>query len=335
MQHILSFGVKVLKWFLKVFAVFVLLIFVLVMVILLSSLFSENFISIQTQHFDVWAYLSDFFHSSYDYVLFNISMFLLVGVPVLAMIGTLIKFLLGIKKSFRYVLLIAIILWVIGWGFFVYSIVPVFDDYSEKGSVKSHYAQYMPPEKTIYLKMKETDEEKDDEKFGIKIYNKVLYSEDEKSKNIGFPAVVIKRSKDDSLRINIIQSALAKNYKQARNMAKNIHYEFTINDSILELASFYEIPKEDRFHFQKVKVVVEIPQKRYVYLSKNLRYYLESAGNNVDAEEYEMLGKRWLMGIEELQCVEQCDEWNNVHKKSKKYIKKEESNENDEEENED
>ncbi len=316
-QHILSFGVKLLKWSLKSFAVLVLLVFVFVMVVLLSSLFNKNFISIQTEHFDVWAYLSDFFPSSYDYVVFTLSLFLLVGVPVLAMMGALIKFLFQIKKPFRYLLLIAIVLWIIGWGLFVYSIVPVFDEYSEKGSVKLHFAQYVLPQKTIYLKMNNTDEEKDTKTFSIKILNKILYSENEKNKNIGFPSVVLKHSQDDSLRITIIQTALSKNYKEAKNLAKNIHYQFSINDSIIELAPSYEIPKEDKFHFQKVKIIIEIPQNRYIYLSKNMRYYLESAENNVDAEEYEMVGKRWLMGMEELQCVEHCEEWNNAHQSRK------------------
>lgn len=320
-QYIFDFIYGVGKWFLKTISIFLVLIFAIIILVLLSSLFSENYISINSRSYDFSGTLSDFFANPFEYTAFKLSILFLIGIPVLMLVSGLIKFIFNIKKSLKYLGIVALILWLAGWGLLLISVIPLTENFSEKTYSKSQITQYVLPNKTIFIKMKEIEEDNENEGFQIKVFNKIFYSENDKEKNLGFPSVVIKKSKDDSLRINIINSAIAESKKQARQLAQNIKYDLDIKDSTIELSPQYIIPKEDKFHFQKTKVVIEIPQNRYVYFSKNMKYYLNDAENNIDADEYDMVGKRWLMGIDHLQCIEQCDDISNIrrHKNHKKH----------------
>ncbi|GAB4452760.1 MAG: PspC domain-containing protein [Bacteroidia bacterium] len=325
-QYILDFIYGVGKWFLKTISIFLVLIFVFIILVLLSSLFSENYISINSRSYDFSSTLSDFFANPFEYTAFKLSILFLIGIPVIMLVSGLIKFIFNIKKSLKYLGIVALILWLAGWGLLIISVIPLTENFSEKTYSKSQITQYVLPNRTIFIKMKEIEEDNEDDGFQIKVFNKIFYSENNKEKNLGFPSVVIKKSKGDSLRINVINSAVAESKKQARQLAQNIKYDLDIKDSIIELSPQYIIPKEDKFHFQKTKVVIEIPQNRYVYFSKNMKYYLDDAENNIDADEYDMVGKKWLMGIDHLQCMEQCDDISNIksHKKHKEWEEEEE-----------
>lgn len=307
-SQILIFILKTGKIILKVFSVFVLLISLIIVVALLSSLFTDSIISIHSKNFELSTFLSDFFVTPFNFTLFNLSVFLLIGIPFIALMIVTFKFLFNIKRKIRYLGITLIILWILGWGMFVYSIIPVAENYSEKSFSSSQISQYILPNKTIYIKMIENDEtENDEENFKISINHKIFYSETNKKKILGFPSVIVQKSKDDSLRIKVISSAVAENSKKAREYAQNILYSYNIQDSIIELKPSYDIPANDKFHFQKVKVIIQVPANRYVYFSKNMKLYLDDAENNIDAETYEMVGKKWLMGIEHLQCLENCN----------------------------
>lgn len=322
-QYLLNFIESTGKVILKFFALFFIFVFAFILFLLLAMMFSDSYVSIYSTHFTTSSMLSDFFVSPFVSFLFLLSLFFLIGVPLIVLISSLIKFIFNIKRKIKYMGITALILWIIGWLLLFYSATHSIKNFSEKAFHTTQFTQYILPNKTIYIKMMEDDEYKDEDGLKIRVANKFLFSSNQNDASIGFPSVIIKKSKDDSLRIKIIQSALAGNKTDAKQLSKNINYEFNINDSIIQLANKYNIPKEDKFHFQRVKIIIEIPQNRTIYLSKNLEYYLSEAENNIDADEEDMVGKTWKMGMEHLQCLEQCDEISNIkkehHNKNKKH----------------
>lgn len=332
--EVLQFIIKIIKWSTKAFVIFVFFICLFILAVLLASIFGEPNVYISTQVFNSSLIISQFFDNTFQYILFKIAIFLILVVPILYLLSLLITLLFNIKKRFKYISFTALILWISGWFLFVPIIIQVIDKYSEKGYKKTAIAKYLIPNKTIYIKMNEVNEDMDidEKKFVIKLSNIFYYSSENSNKNIGYPTVFLRKSNDDSLRINIIYSALAETIKQAKKYAQNIQYSFSINDSIIELNPFFNISKEDPFHFQRVKLIIEIPSNRYVYLSKNMKHFLIDVENNLNLDEDELVGKKWLMGIDQLQCVENCDEYKEKYHQSKiNKIK----DENDEEENDD
>ncbi|RME17994.1 MAG: PspC domain-containing protein, partial [Bacteroidetes bacterium] len=337
LQHLLNFIYGTGRTILKIFAVFITLVLVFILIVLIGSMFGNTYVVIDTNRFVSTFSFFDFFTNSVYGFMFSLSLFLLIGIPVLLIVSVLIKFIFNIKRKVKYLGPIALILWLLGWGLLVYSVMDIAVKYSEKSVQTTTLSNYILPHQTIYIRMSENDGGyKDEENFRISIGHKLFYSEDETKASIGFPSVYIKKSKDDSLRIKIVQSALAENKKKARYFTENIQYSINIKDSIIELSPSYNIPKADKFHFQKVNVWIEIPQNRYVYFSKNLNHYLNYAPNNIDADEEDMVGKKWLMGIDHLQCLEYCDEISNVrhqhkHRHKKKSDEKEKQKEYEEE----
>jgi len=330
-SQILNFIIKTGKVILKIFSIFVLFISFLVVVTLLSTLFSDSLILIHSKKFDLNTTLSDLFVTPLNFTLFKISLLLLIGIPFVALLIVTFKFLFNIKRKIRYLGITLLALWVFGCGMFLFSIIRFAENYSEKSSTSSQISQFVLPNKTIYIKMMENyDTDNDEENFKIIINHKIFYSKRHKKKILGYPSIIVQKSKDDSLRIKVITSAIAENSQKARELAQNIQYSYNIQDSIIELKPSFEISSKDKFHFQRVKVIIQIPTNRYVYFSKNLKHYLDDAENNIDAEPYEMIGKRWLMGIDHLQCIENC----NTTKKTKNR-KENEDKEKDEDEEED
>lgn len=331
-QYLLNFIYTTGKGLMKFFAVLFMIISAFILMILFVITFGDTDIYLNSKHFNISHSLSDFFTHPFQSILFSISLFFVIGIPLILLITNLIKFIFNIKRKVKYAGLVALILWLTGWGLLAYSTINAAETFSEKSYNTTQFTQYIPSGKTLYIKMTEDDENPEDE-MSIKLSNKILYSSNDNKASFGFPYVVVKKSKDDSIRIKIIRSARSENIKQAKMFANNIDYEINWKDSILELSSKYDIPKDDKFHFQRVKIIVEIPQNRYVYLSANLKHYLADAENNINADEEDMTGKKWLMGIDHLQCIESCDEMQNTHTKQHKKHKKdeedyEESNEN-------
>ncbi|MCX7727996.1 MAG: PspC domain-containing protein [Bacteroidia bacterium] len=330
-QSVLDFCYGIGKSILKFFSVFSIILLGIILILLIAVLFNDTYVSISSKNFITNASVSNFFTTPFKSILFSLSIFLLIGIPITVLIIKLFVFVFNIKKKVKYLSFVALILWIIGWGLLAYSITDTVSKFSEKAYQSTQTTTYIPSNKTLFIKMQNDEEYSDDKEFEIRVVNKLLISESTHHTSIGFPSVVIKKSEDDSTRIKIISSAVAENKREAKIFSKNIHYEFNLHDTIIELSSKYDIPKEDQFHFQKIKVIIEIPTGRYVYLSKSMENYLSEADNNIDADEEDMCGKKWLMGIEHLQCIENCDKIENTYQH--KHPHKKEVNSKEDEEN--
>ncbi len=304
---------KLGKIILKIISVFILMICLLVLFVLLAGMFGKNVININSSYYTFHDHISHFFSSNFHYWLFMVSLLLIIGVPIISGIIGAVKLLFGIKKKLKWIVISSIIIGIIGGFLFFYTIIPVAQNFSKKSQVKNTYSQYLLPQKTLYVQMNtiKNSEEQDDDNFSIE-FNP--FSNVEEELNYGHPSINIYKSKDDSIRITIVSEAFGKDKKSAKTCAQHINYQFAIQDSILDLSSQYIISQSDKFKFQHITVNIEMPKDRYIYLSKNLKKYLDDAENNIKAYEEDMVGKKWLMGYEELVCLQNCDDIANLRK---------------------
>lgn len=70
-------------------------------------------------------------------------------------------------------------------------------------------------------------------------------------------------------------------------------------------------------------IEVRVPKGKMIYLGKNMKHIMYDVRNETDTYDGDMVNRRWIMGDEELKCVD-CDGLETGHnKKWKDKIKEE------------
>lgn len=346
-QSLISYFLKFLSTtgivILKILSVFLLIVALIILIISMAPLFGESHFIINTTNdfFDANINVYNMFSNTWMYWLFKLSIFMSIGILSLIVIIASIKFILNIKKNTRILYFVLAIISIIGW-ILLMVILPYYTlkNFSEEVKIKKQYSHYIEPSKVIYLRVIDDENTKTKKaEMSIKILNHQIitniFNENEDKPSIGYPVINIIKSKDDSTRINFEILACGKDKHDAKNNAQSIEYKFFLQDSIIELPSHFSIGKSGRFNYQFLTITIEVPQNRYVYLSKNLKYYLsDNVENNINADVEDMAGKKWLMGYDGLICLEHCDEIANFKKHSYKDSKKKQKDETEDNEEE-
>ncbi|MBI3502358.1 MAG: hypothetical protein HY063_11245 [Bacteroidetes bacterium] len=66
-------------------------------------------------------------------------------------------------------------------------------------------------------------------------------------------------------------------------------------------------------------VEVRLPKGKTIYIGKNMNHILDDVQNETDTWDGDMVGRRWLMGAEELKCMD-CEGLEENHHKYSKHI---------------
>ena len=64
--------------------------------------------------------------------------------------------------------------------------------------------------------------------------------------------------------------------------------------------------KNEKWRAQQVHIELRVPKGKIVYISKNMKNIINGVHNETDTWDGDMVGRRWIMGTEELKCLD-CD----------------------------
>jgi phage shock protein PspC (stress-responsive transcriptional regulator) len=289
----------------KFFAAIFIMLGVFLLIALLASVFgfhSNNF------HF---GFNSGSVHLSLkqlDPRLFSLSILtlvLLLGVPFLMLIYSGIRMLFGLGKSSKLMRILAAILWGSGivLGFYLLSVLG--NDFSESNKIK-HSTFIKPSGNTLYLSLAEMSSENDEfDEFANKPHS--TFFEIKQGRVYGYyPSIDILPSPNDSFEVTVVNSARGATEKDALNRARNIQYNFSVKDSVLELDPAFFFKLEDKWRNQGVRIVVKVPRKKMIHLAKNLHPIIDNSdiANMLDADGDEMIDRTWIMTSDGLDCID-------------------------------
>ena len=334
-QKFITFLESVLGGFLKVFVKLLGVFMIVIGLALLVSIFGSMFGSINIIHTHNFSYaISDFYGSFFgnekQELIASIAVLLFVGIPLVMLVYAGFKLLLGIRKGNRLIGLGAGILWVIGLGLAIYSSLNIADQFSDEASSK----QVIPIAKTkcdtLYLRVKEIkewDNEQDhnEHHMSISIHKRLVISVDSANTYFGFPTIDIVRGETDSTEIVVYNEARGRDRKEALHFADNISYSLFQKDSLIEFMPYYSIPKDEKWRAQDVHVEIRLPKGKIVYLGKSMKHILWDIKNETDTWDGDMVSRRWIMGPEELRCLDCTGLEREKRGRWKKYMKEETS----------
>ncbi|MBT6417483.1 MAG: PspC domain-containing protein [Candidatus Marinimicrobia bacterium] len=116
----------------------------------------------------------------------------------------------------------------------------------------------------------------------------------------------IKRSDDDLFHLIVHYEAASNSSRSARGLAESISYNFLPAADGLLLKNYLKIRDDQPYAFQKVDLVLLVPEGRSVYLDESLKYMLDDVRNVTDTWDRRMVEHTWEMKKEGLTCTD-CD----------------------------
>jgi phage shock protein PspC (stress-responsive transcriptional regulator) len=88
------------------------------------------------------------------------------------------------------------------------------------------------------------------------------------------PELILATSADSIFRVSITRYAHGPSQKRSEDLAERIDYEFNADSNNIDLATMYQINKEDRIRIQDVKVTIEVPEGKSVKLDRKIERLL-------------------------------------------------------------
>jgi phage shock protein PspC (stress-responsive transcriptional regulator) len=230
---------------------------------------------------------------------------LVLGIPFLMLIYGGIRILFGLGKSNKILRIFAAILWGSGFvlGFYLVSVMGT--DFAESNKIKQS-TFLKPAGNTLYVRVAEVTKESE-EFYESKHKHHSSFFEIKNGQVYGYyPSVDILPSANDSFEITVLNSARGATEKEALNRARNIQYHFSVKDSVLELDPSFYFMLEDKWRKQEVRIVVKVPRKKMIHLSRNMQPLVHNSdiANVQDTNDDEMIDRTWIMTEDGLDCID-------------------------------
>ncbi|MBL7892509.1 MAG: PspC domain-containing protein [Bacteroidia bacterium] len=303
-------------------AVLMIIIGTLLVVALMASLFGVNSVRIlengQEASYSIREFGNILFNSVYQMDLAFLGIGLLLGVIFIRLIYGGFKILFKIPHTNRILRYTFTTLWITGLLISIYAGILFVRDFNVKAKTTHNVSLQEPGANILYLKVKTDpaiEADADDEyEEGINIHNKKmvivnnhrcnLVTFDEKKITLGPPDLNIIPGETDSFELIITTNARGETKKDAMNRAKKIKYNIVQTDSVIEFDHTFEIASEDKWRGQNVELTLKVPKNKMIYLDKSMRHIIYDIKNASNTLDEDMLKRRWVMGINELKCVD-------------------------------
>ena len=144
------------------------------------------------------------------------------------------------------------------------------------------------------------------------IFDLELMTAGNSTKLYGKPELDIKMAKTTEPKLIIKRQARAKRKQDAMERASKIDYSFVATDTSILFNGYFEIPEDELWRTQEVKLELHLPVGYSVYLSDELRKIIYDIDNVTNTYDGDMVGRRWMMTSSGLTCVD-CsgidDDW--------------------------
>ncbi len=278
----------------KIFGIALLFIGAIFAIVFAAMFFGEkSILSITPEGVNYFSYhgITEMIFGTSDIsVLATIGLILLIGIPIVGIFYAGLKLLFGIKNELKPLGIALTILWFAGiilCGISGFSLV---SDFSEKGSFEKNITVIQPQSNTLYL---DVDDEFFDEEHHHSQHDFQLKINDS-SAFIGNVNLNITKSENDSFQLKINFISRGETTKEAIDLAKNVNYGFSQQDSLLKFNTYYGISNQ-KWRNQKVKIELKVPEGKSVFLKDGMQEIIYDIENTTNTLDEEMTGKKWMM----------------------------------------
>ncbi|HOY31304.1 MAG TPA: PspC domain-containing protein [Bacteroidales bacterium] len=254
------------------------------------------------------AFSQMFFENPWQQHMALLTLMLLVGVPLLMLIFNSIRMIAGIKTKIKVVSITASLFWLTGLILAIFLTINIVGSFSEKSVVKQEVmlpqtretliidvADNLPDiSKTHYFDDGFFDSDPGDHDHFV--FNNCFFSDyDDKLVVYGFPKLKIIPSKTGTYKLTVIKFSRGTTLMNARRRAEAIGFETTMADSMLFINNYFLLAAGEKWRNQSVKLILEVPEGKSVYLTKNMENLVYDRNNLDGSWDFDMIGKKMYM----------------------------------------
>lgn len=200
---------------------------------------------------------------------------LVIIVPILYTLYKGINFFVSKEKPNSTIKKTVAAMWLAGVAISLLTLISIKKDFKYKTSQQTNYASFNTTGDTLYVNTTDHNtsfgfyfSEDEENNTPVKVVTGL-----EKTENgfiIGSPDFEIAVSEDSLFHIKQIVTAKGRNQKDAVNNSEYVFYNYTAKGDSLLLRNYYEIAKNGVWRKQNLKVILYIPQGKYVKFDENI-----------------------------------------------------------------
>lgn len=236
----------------------------------------------------------------------TIPIFLVVAIPIFALLYLGIRILFNFRARDRFIGLVAAGIWVFSIVILAFTIYSQAQSFMVRKSVTENVTLEQP-NPNRYLRIQATDNSENFYKESnrmIEIDEYALTKIDGKSVIIGKPSITIEKSSKKFPEIEFIRKARGSNKLTAEMNAKSIKYSYTIKDSVLNFDTYFVLPEGAKWKAQELTINLLIPDDYKIYVDFSMEDLLNAHQPKSDYWPNEMLEKKWEMKEKKLKELE-------------------------------
>jgi len=227
--------------------------------------------------------------------IFAITMFLIIIIPLIALIYGGLKMLLRFKANDRVIALTGLVLWIVSILFLVTTILFESTDYFAPGQVTTEQTLSPTNSDTLVVTM---NPDPDIEGFNNDWYYEededwyVLSDHDRMYSKIDLD---IEPSKDENYRVKVVKSSVGSGRPVLPGVTFLQDYNWSQEGDTLLLDPYFSKSKIHPFHLPEAEVVIKVPEGKYIQLDRSTKYFLDDVTGIPDEEVQSLAGKTFLI----------------------------------------
>ncbi|MEY4594753.1 MAG: hypothetical protein RIQ47_1163 [Bacteroidota bacterium] len=287
------------KAFVKLIAIFFLLLGLFVALAIFAALFGVVF---HLPGVSVPVFFQSSFSGSGEFLWTIAGVALVVGIPflMLALLGA--KLLFNVKIS-RIVGFSTLAIWLIGIGLVLFLGLGALQEFKKEESVRSELTINDVAGRTLIVSATPSedleskyDEEDSDTDWDISMLDDKLVSAQVK--------LDVVKSPDNQYRLIELYYAKGSTSDIARENASKVVYSVLQQDTTLLLNRTFSMEKLEKFRQQRVQLILQIPVGESIYLDQTLKSMLFDVENVQNIYDHDMVNRTWKMTDDGLSCAD-------------------------------
>jgi hypothetical protein len=203
------------------------------------------------------------------------SLFLFLGIPVLALITWLIRRIVGARSRNHYLGYAFGSLWVVGLVSFIILIASIGNEFRSKATVQAEIPLVQPAQGKVIVKVAEEKVKYyGSDWFGFSDdWDWPFFSLNEDSLMLNTVRVELVKSQDSFFHAYAVKIGRGNSPAKAEQVAGKINFITAQRDSIILLPKGFAISQQEKFRNQQVLVIVEIPIGKKIEVDKSVNFY--------------------------------------------------------------
>ena len=248
---------------------------------------------------DIWPLIhgipfTEFFHSFADpgtFNLFSFACFLVIAIPIIALIYGGIKLIFRFKANDKPVGLAGLVLWLLSLITMV--TILAYDGRGNDTTGQNTESDYLGPftSDTLMVYMQKDP--------GIENFNDDLYYNDDEEWNIisdadktyGKINIDVVFTDDRKFELLVRKKSKGRSKITAMIDAENIIYRYSQNSNNIYLDPYFSLNKIHKWRSPETEIIIRVPEGKHIYLDENTRYFLDEIDGIPNGNGEEAAGK--------------------------------------------